>query len=76
MSDNPIFHITGGQLQSPISHLREVRVGEYTVTVALSPFNEFLGIVEVAQNADFRSFEQRMRNSGVHNVEQFYRPQE
>ncbi len=68
--------ITGEDIQLENYKVIDYSVGKYTVKVCLSPTNEFLGIVEVAVTADFRSYEQRSARLGVHEIDEFYREQE
>lgn len=43
----------------------------YTVTIELSPNNEFIGITEIALNKDFRSYLEKIKTEKVHNIEEF-----
>lgn len=47
--------------------------GKYEIKVKLSLTNEFIGIVEVKVNKDFRSYKQKITSKGFHDVEEFYR---
>lgn len=47
--------------------------GKYEITVELTSTNEFLGIVEVKVNKDFRSYSQRITSTKVHDVEEYYK---
>lgn len=44
----------------------------YTIKVKLGAANEFLGIVEVGVNQDFRSLRERIESQGGHDVSDFY----
>lgn len=47
--------------------------GKYEITVELSSTNQFVGIVEVKVNKDFRSYSQRIASTKVHDVEEYYK---
>jgi len=59
---------------SPIPSRRIVSVqfDRYTIKVELGGANEFLGVVEVGVNQDFRSLRQRIESQGSHDVSDFY----
>lgn len=76
MNTVPVFVVTGEGRQAETYKVIDCPVGKYNVKVVLSPTNEFLGIAEVAVNADFRSYEQKTARVGVHEVDEFYRQQE
>jgi hypothetical protein len=46
---------------------------KYEIKILLSPSNQFIGIQEVSLRRDFRSYEQRAANIGVHEVGDFYK---
>lgn len=46
--------------------------GPYVARVRLTNTNEFLDIVEIRVDADFRSTEQRIHNPGFHDVTDLY----
>ncbi len=76
MNTTPISIVTGEDLAPGSYRLINCPVGKYMVKVIVSATNEFLGIAEVAVNADFRSYEQRAARIGVHEVDEFYREKE
>lgn len=76
MSTTLISVVTGDDPRPVTYKVIDCLVGKYNVKVVLSPTNEFLGIAEVAVNADFRSYEQKSARVGVHEVDEFYREQE
>lgn len=64
---------TGGQAMAPSTRLVKCVLGRFEVTVILSGSNEFLGIKEIAVQKDFRSHEQRLAGSRVHEVDEYYK---
>ena len=73
MNTTPSSVVTGEDLRAENYKVINYCVGKYNVKVVLSPTNEFLGIAEVAVNADFRSYEQKAARVGVHEIDEFYR---
>ncbi|MFX1374904.1 MAG: hypothetical protein ACFFA0_03750 [Promethearchaeota archaeon] len=49
---------------------RDCLFDRYVVTVGLSPNNEFLGIIEINVNEDFRSSQAKLRSQKYHNLEE------
>ena len=47
--------------------------GKYEITVELTSTNQFVGIIEVKVNKDFRSYSQRLASTKVHDVEEYYK---
>jgi len=45
----------------------------FTITVKVSPSNEFMGITEVGINKDFMSYSQKIAQQGYHDVGELYR---
>ena len=43
---------------------------KYLVKVGLSPENEFLGIIEINVNKDFRSYSEKFKAEDYHNLEE------
>ena len=58
------------------ARLLEYPIGEYVVKVLLSPENEFLGIIEIGVDKDFRTHQQRMANVVFHDVDKYYEDNE
>jgi len=52
------------------------RFGSYIIKVRLTPTNEFVDIVEVSFDKDFRSIGQRNQNAGFHDVSDLYEERE
>ena len=52
--------------------IESVQFDRYTIKVRLGNSDEFLGIVEVAVDQDFRSLKQRIESTGTHDVSDFY----
>ena len=48
-------------------------LGKYEITVELTSTNQFVGVVEVKVNKDFRSYSQRITSTKVHDVEEYYK---
>lgn len=46
--------------------------GQYEILIRLSQNGQFIEVVEIRINKDFRSYSQRISSMGHHNVEQFY----
>jgi hypothetical protein len=63
---------TGTGAQVDKVRFLDCAIGDCVVKVALSPNNEFLGVVEVAAKKDFQSSGQR-QGSGFHDVNAFYK---
>jgi len=57
---------------TPSGRIVSVQFDRYTIKVKLGGANEFLGIVEIAVNQDFRSLRQRIESQGSHDVSDFY----
>ena len=57
---------------TPSSRIVSVQFDRYTIKVNLGGANEFLGIVEVGVNKDFRSPRERIESQGSHDVSDFY----
>lgn len=57
---------------TPGDRIIGVDFGEYTVKVRLGDANEFLGIIEIGVNRDFRSLRQRIDSTGSHDISDFY----
>lgn len=49
------------------------RLGKFVITIALSPNNEFIDVMEVSIDKDFRSPDQKAPRKGAHDVDEFYR---
>jgi hypothetical protein len=51
-----------------------IRFDKYNITIAITPSNEFLGIVEIGLSKDFLNQEQKIKNysNKYHDVEEFY----
>jgi hypothetical protein len=47
--------------------------GKYEITLELTSTNQFIGIVEVKVNKDFRSHSQRIASTKIHDVEEYYK---
>jgi len=47
--------------------------GRYQVRVVVTPTNEFVGILEIKLNQDFRTYREKIAGAGFHDVEEFYR---
>lgn len=62
-----------GSLGSPPFKIVAYQFGEYEITVALTPNDEFLGILEIKLNKDFVSYRKRLTPLGYHDVDEFYR---
>lgn len=52
------------------------RFGSYIIKIRLTPTNEFVDIVEVSFDSDFRSIRQRNQIGGFHNVSDLYEERE
>lgn len=52
------------------SKVIEYPFDRYLVKVGLSPENEFLGIIEINVNKDFRSFSEKLKAEDYHNLEE------
>jgi hypothetical protein len=46
---------------------------KYQIKIKLTPFNEFIGIIEVKVNKEFLSYKQKITSQGFHDVDEFYR---
>ena len=57
---------------TPNRRIVSVQFDRYTIKVELSDANEFLGVVEVGVNKDFRSIRERIESQGGHDVSDFY----
>jgi len=57
---------------TPSSRIVSVQFERYRIKVKLGGSNEFLGIVEVGVNKDFRSLRERIESQGGHDVSDFY----
>ena len=57
---------------TPSVRIVSVQFDRYTIKVKLGGANEFLGIVEVGVNQDFRSLRERIESEGSHDVSDFY----
>ena len=64
-TSNTTSHVTNNKIVS-------VQFDRYTIKVELSDANEFLGVVEVGVNQDFRSLKERIESRGGHDVSDFY----
>lgn len=64
---------TGTSTQIPDTRVVECPIGNFIVKVALSPTNEFLGVVEIAARNDFRKQSQRLQAPAFHDVQEFYK---
>jgi hypothetical protein len=63
---------TGGHLDQENNRIIEYPFGKYLVKVLVTSSNEFIGIVELQINKDFRSYKQKISNVGFHDVDEFY----
>ena len=62
---------TGNIISPSFASILEYPFDQYTIKVALSDDNKFIGITEVVVDKDFRSMENILRNIKVHNLEEF-----
>lgn len=69
----PVGSTGTGQGEGLARRVVRVPFGQFVISVALSEKNEFLGIVEVSVNEDFRSLRQRLHGVNVHDVDEFYK---
>jgi len=46
---------------------------KYEITVELTSTDQFVGIVEVKLNKDFRSYSQKLTSTKTHDVEEYYK---
>ncbi len=64
---------TGAELDENRQKLVAVPYENFEIVVCLSEDNRFLGIAELRIKKDFLSHEQRVANTGVFDVDEFYR---
>lgn len=64
---------TGADLDENRQKLVAVPYENFEIVVRLSEDNRFLGIAELRIKKDFLSHEQRVANTGVFDVDEFYR---
>ena len=57
---------------TPSDRIVSVQFDRYTIKVKLGDSNEFLGIVEIGMNQDFRSLRERIESQRGHDVSDFY----
>ena len=57
---------------TPSDRIVSVQFDRYTIKVKLGDSNEFLGIVEIGMNEDFRSLRDRIESQRGHDVSDFY----
>lgn len=63
---------TGADIEVASRKLVAVPYENFEIVVCLSEDNRFLGIAELRIKKDFLSHEQRVANSGVFDVDEFY----
>lgn len=69
------FRINIGEGTGSVWNIDEIKIKDYSferyvVKVGLSPDNEFLGIIEINVNEDFRSLQEKLRSQKYHNLEE------
>ena len=69
------FRINIGEGTGSVWNIDEIKIMEcqfdrYVVTVGLTPNNEFLGLIEINVNEDFRSLQEKLRSQKYHNLEE------
>lgn len=67
---------TGGHQDLTGCRVIDYAFDKYIVKILVTPANEFVGIVEIQINTDFRSFQQKMATIGYHDVDDFYKEDE
>lgn len=63
---------TGSHNISDDYKIETIQFGKYEIKVILTPYNEFIGIAEIALNKDFLSYEQKIAIKGFHDVDDLY----
>lgn len=69
------FRVNIGEGTGSVWNIDEIKIMEcqfdrYVVKVGLTLDNEFLGIIEINANEDFRSLQEKLRSQKYHNLEE------